>query len=338
MDKALNVKPERHIKLGTLIIIILLITILAALVFGWFYWRKLDPAARLSPSFIHNTSSPPRYLFTISDQTAGGGLNKPLAVAADPDGRIFVADTGDGVIKEFDPNGAYLREFGKNHLHFPFQMTYAKGRLWVADPDLRKVQVFDSDGKFIKTFVQSPAQPGGRQDAYLTPTAVAVSDSGEVYVADTAAQTIRVYDQNGRELRRIGHPGNDKDGLMYPNALWVAGNKVFVSDSNNARIQVYDLQGSFVQTLGGGRSQAAPLTMPRGITVSASGQVLVVDVFTQVVRAFSQKGSLVWTLGEIGQNTDDNQGFNFPNGIWLDNSGKLYVTDRENNRVQVFKF
>ncbi len=327
---------HKKIKLANLIIIILLLIIIALALFGWFYRQGLDPVPRLTPGFMQSTSSAPKYLFTISGGSAGG-LHKPLAVAVDQNGRIFVADTGDGVIKAFDPNGKYLSEFGAAQLQDPFQLTYAQNRLWVADPTLRKVQVFNTDGKFLKTFVQSPAQTGKKVE-YLTPTAVAVAKSGEVYVADTATQTVRVYDAEGRELRRFGHPGNDNGGLMYPNALWVAGDKVFVSDSNNARIQVFDLQGAFLQTIGGGPNRAGGLTLPRGITVSPSGQVLVVDVFTQVVRAFDQQGKLVWSLGETGQNTDDNQGFNFPNGIWLDNSGKLYVTDRENNRVQVFKF
>jgi DNA-binding beta-propeller fold protein YncE len=331
---SVNSQGPKRIKLVDLIIFLLILIIFALLGFGWLFFSRVNPVDQIAPKLI-STSTPPKYQFSITGNSGGGGLNKPLAVATDKLGRIYVADTGNGVIKVFDSNGQYLSTFGKEQLKFPFQLTFSGGQLWVADPTLRQVQVFDTDGTLAKTFAKSPKATDPNTKEEFIPVAVSISDSGEVYIIDTANQVIKVFDKGGKELRKIGHPGNDQGGLSYANALWVSDQKVYVSDSNNARLQIFDTTGKYLQTLDASGSKTGPISYPRGILVTSRGQILLVDVFMQMVRAFNQKGEELWTLGTLGTNNNE---FNFPNGLWLDNSGKLYVTDRENNRVQVFKF
>jgi sugar lactone lactonase YvrE len=43
-------------------------------------------------------------------------------------------------------------------------------------------------------------------------------------------------------------------------------------------------------------------------------------------------------LGSFGQEGLRDGNFEFPNGIAVDNRGRVYVTDRENNRVQVWSY
>lgn len=320
---------QKKVKLSSLLIVLLSLIILALVFFGWSYLHKINPVNNLIP-FSISAESPPKYVFSVGIDR----LDKPMAVVSDDKGQIYVADAGHKEIKVYDPNGTYLFSFGKGQLKAPFQMTYNSGEFWVADPEQKKVQVFGSDGVLKQTFVQSPQNKNPNSKEDLIPVAVAVSDA-EVYVADTAAQQIKVYDKQGKELRSFGHPGNDKSGLSYPNALWLADSKVFVSDTNNARIQIYSTKGEYLQTIDAKSSKTGPLAFPRGITVMPKGQILVVDVFSHMVRAFDPKGNELWTIGQLGV---ANSEFDFPNGIWLDKTGRLYVTDRENNRVQVFKF
>jgi DNA-binding beta-propeller fold protein YncE len=327
-------KGNKSVRFSSLIILLLILTILSLLAFGWFYFHRINPVNKVAPSLI-KTSVPPVYAFSVTASSGAAMLNKPLAVASDGLGRIYVADTGNGLVKVYDPTGQYLSSFGKDQLKNPFQMTYAGGRIWVADPGIRKVQVFTTEGKLEKTFIQSPKDKDPTATEELIPVAVALDNSGNVYIADTANHVIRVYDKNAKETKKIGHPGNDKGGLAYPNALWIADKKIFVSDTNNARIQIFDLQGNVLQTIDAQKTTTGQLTMPRGLVVAPNGQILVVDVFMHMIRAFDQQGNELWTLGRQGLGND---GFNFPNGLWLDSSGKMYVADRENNRIQVFKF
>lgn len=83
--------------------------------------------------------------------TTPGNFSKPTGLAVDKDGNLYVADTMNDRIEEFDADGQFIREFGKNG-DGPGEFGRPKGvaidsdgNIWVADGMFDRIQVFNQD-------------------------------------------------------------------------------------------------------------------------------------------------------------------------------------------------
>jgi len=87
--------------------------------------------------------------------TLPGEFSKPTNVAVDKDGNLFVSDTLNDRVEEFDADGAFIRAWGKNG-DGPGDFARPKGiavdvdgHVWVADAMLNRLQVFTPDGRLL---------------------------------------------------------------------------------------------------------------------------------------------------------------------------------------------
>jgi DNA-binding beta-propeller fold protein YncE len=297
-----------------------------------------------TPPLTHEVlqAGPPQYLFTIDGQDKSdpsAGLKGPLAITSSPDGKIFVADTGNSQIKVFTSNGKLLNTFGKGILNYPFGLTYADSKLYVADPNMMKISVFDDQGQQLAPLLEKMQLPlaGGNLGEIIRPTGIQRNAEGNFYITDVGNQCVVVLDPSGRFVKSIGSRGTEDGHFQYPNALAISSEqKLYVSDSNNGRIQIFDQDGGFLYKINGSQGRSGLLSLPRGIVTTSDGTTLVVDVFMHKVRAFDQAGYELWTFGGMGTGFDS---FNFPNGLYVDEAaGRIYITDRENNRIQVLGY
>jgi len=88
--------------------------------------------------------------------------------------------------------------------------------------------------------------------------------------------------------------------------------------------------------LGSGNGAKADMALPRGIDIDKNGRVYVVDTFQHKVQVYDGKdrGKLLFTFGEKG--TENGQ-LNYPNGLTV-KGNRLFITDRENDRISVFSY
>jgi sugar lactone lactonase YvrE len=84
--------------------------------------------------------------------TTPGDFSKPTNVAVDKDGNLYVTDTLNDRVEEFDADGQFIRTFGKNG-DGPGEFTRPKGiavdcdgHIWVADGGMNRVQIFTQEG------------------------------------------------------------------------------------------------------------------------------------------------------------------------------------------------
>lgn len=79
---------------------------------------------------------------------------------------------------------------------------------------------------------------------------------------------------------------------------------------------------------------AGPFHCPTNLAVAPDGSLYVSDGYGNArVHHFSAEGALISSWGEPGEAPGQ---FRLPHGIATDRLGRVYVADRENNRVQVF--
>ncbi len=102
-------------------------------------------------------------------------LRSPTNIALDPQGRMFVSDTGGFIVQVYDAEGNYLRSIGEQGIE-PGRFTLPKGIgvsrdgiVYVVDAAANVAQMFDSEGRLLMFF----GEPSSGGPLYL-PAGVAV--------------------------------------------------------------------------------------------------------------------------------------------------------------------
>ncbi len=92
---------------------------------------------------------------TKHTSTLPGEFAKPVGVAVDQDGNVFVSDTWNNRIEEFDADGTFIRAFGEagdgpGYFARPKGISIdGDGHIWVADAMQDRVQVFTPEGRLL---------------------------------------------------------------------------------------------------------------------------------------------------------------------------------------------
>jgi sugar lactone lactonase YvrE len=255
--------------------------------------------------------------------TDGTGSNArfyfPALLALDSSGNVYVADSGNNIIRKMTPAGVVTTLAGCT--------TCAAG---------------SSDGS-------------GTNALFKNPSGVAVDRTGNLYVADTGNHTIRQVTTNGVVTTVAGLVGSagSADGIgsdarfngLVGLATDAPGN-LYVADEQNHTIRLMTPAG-LVTTLAGlagvsgsadGTGTNALFSLPYGIAVDNVGNVYVADV-NNTLRKITPAG-VVTTLAGLADAVGASDGtgsdvrFDCPGGVAVDNTGNLYVADSGNATIR----
>jgi DNA-binding beta-propeller fold protein YncE len=164
----------------------------------------------------------------------------------------------------------------------------------------------------------------------IKPYGIAVARDGRVFVTDTAARRVFVFDPGAKTVTFIAESGPGKIVKPIGVAVDDAG-MVFVADATLKRVFGYAPDGHMAIAIG----HEGELQNPSGLAIDRQRQVLyVADAKKHQVLCYSSAdGSLLRILGKRGVEPGE---FNFPTNLSVDRQGRLYVADTLNFRVQVF--
>jgi DNA-binding beta-propeller fold protein YncE len=258
-------------------------------------------------------------------------LKRPQSGMTDADGRVYVTDVGAHAVFVFDPSGKLtLWNFAAKGVHFVTPIGIAAGAngdILVVDAELGQVFRFDPAGTPLGSF---------GHNLLTRPTGIARdAKRGLIYVSDTHAHDVKVFDDAGSLVDTISSHGEDEDGLNFPTHLAFAGDRLYVTDGMNARIQIFDTQGKLVDTLGKRGIMIGQMTRPKGVTVDAEGNIYVVESYFDSLLVFNSAKAFLMAIGGTGQEIGQ---FYLPAGVWSDQRGRIYVADMFNGRVVIFQF
>ena len=227
------------------------------------------------------------YTLVNKDSSGNSILSSPSGIAVDVSGNVYFSDTMNHCIRRLDSSGNLTLYAGT-----PGEYGYNNG------PPM--VSMFNQ------------------------PTAVAIDRSGNLYVADTMNDAIRVIERN------------------------------YVYDSSGNVKAIQGIAQTFVgngpsnslDTVSAGTGTGALLQNPRGVAVGSDGRVYVSDtgnnrickvisggILETIAGAASLAGPLIYRKGFIN-GTGTEASFNGPTALCLDLKGNIFVSDTQNNAIR----
>lgn len=246
--------------------------------------------------------------------------------------------------------------------YWPYGLAVdSSGNLFVADSSNHTIRKVTPEG-VVTTYAGTPGIPSGSDPTgtaprFYGPSGVAIDDSGNLYVADTGNHTIRRVAPGGSITTIAGSPGmpGDEDGTGFaarftrPSGITIdrSGN-LFVTDTGNATVRKVT-PGGVVTTLAGnpgsvgtsdGSGTTARFNDPVGIAADRSGNLYIADTGNDTIRKVTPGGVVTTLTGKARQGgSTDGTGsaarFNMPEGVAVDSSGQIYVTDTVNHTIRM---
>jgi DNA-binding beta-propeller fold protein YncE len=272
-------------------------------------------------------------------------FNSPEGVAFDSAGRIYVADRENNRVQVFSSTRAYSATIGGTcgigdyELCRPHGLAMGSGDvLYVADSDNARVQVFQLVGDSM-VFSQSITTTDTTVFNWVSAVAV---DANNLYVADEGSGQVHVFSRNGVYGATIaGDCGGSKDWFCSPMDVAVdSSGNVYVADPWE-RFRVMKCGGWTCTTFAGFPNVPYTTTnylynKPNGIAVDGSGNIFLTEEMGRQLIKLNSSGTFQWSVGTPGIWGNDDAHFGNPQQVAFDSSGRLYVADADNNRVQIF--
>jgi DNA-binding beta-propeller fold protein YncE len=234
--------------------------------------------------------------------------------------------------------GFFTRVFdavvGQPDLHFlvrPYAVVEdSRGRVIVTDPGAQGVHILDPAQLKYK-FIERKEK---NKDAMLAPQCVAIDDKDNIYVSDSEAGKIFVFNADGKYQRAIGSIKGGEGFFKRPTGIAIdsAEKRIYITDTLRDKIYVLDMNGEVLQTIGKNGEEKGELNYPTELRLDGKN-LLVVDAMNFRVQGLDRSGQFVYGIGAIG----DGPGAMFrPKGIGVDSEGHIYVVEGAMNMVQVF--
>ncbi len=170
-------------------------------------------------------------------------------------------------------------------------------RVYVITRNDAQVIVYEQDGTYVTSWGKGIFTPRTH--------CIRFGSDGMVYTVDDGNHTVRKFTPDGQQLMMLGVPGKASDtGYVKEKGI-----------------------GSIAH---GG----PPFNRPTGVACAPNGELYVCDGYGNArVHRFSFDGELIQSWGEPGNGPGQ---FYLPHDIWVSSDERVFVADRENDRIQIF--
>jgi len=182
-----------------------------------------------------------------ADGLAFGGVS--VSPLGGPFGNVYVADSGNDRVQEFDHDGTFIRQWGgtgtgDGQFTDPIDVAVGPtGLVYVVDDVRDDIQVFSPEGSFL-----SKVGGHGSADGQLDQAgSVFVGPDGTLYAADTGNGRVEAWAPDGTLLWSLGSAGTDPGQFDGPSDVGAdAAGNVYVVDRH--RLQIFGPDHSLLST------------------------------------------------------------------------------------------
>ena len=181
----------------------------------------------------------------------------------------------------------------------------------------------------------------------LGQTAIVTDSQDRVYLFNRSDHPLIVLDRDGKFLNSWGEGDlPDAHGMFID-----ADDNLYMPVKNSHVVLKYRPDGNLLMTMGDwdkpsdtgwtgnvndpAKQAAGPFNRPSDIALDAAGDLYISDGYgNSRVHKFTSDGKLLFSWGEPGKTGPGE--FHVPHGVWVHTDGRVFVADRENNRIQIF--
>lgn len=283
------------------------------------------------------------------------GTSRPVGVAVSPSGeRVYVTESdGRRLVRVFNSSGNQVDVLKpRGHTGQWRSPVYVAvdpltDDVYVSDRLRATVDIYTATGAYRGTFRPLAKKLHRRKSRTivkwhrmrgLAPLGLAFDRQGNLYMTNVRGRfhQVLIFGRDRKLIRKLGN----RRQFSFPNAVAIDGRAdLYVSDSNHGRLAIFDPNGKAVASIRRGVGEG-DLGLPRGVAIDGDGRLYVVDATSHIVKVYriDSKGEKVpGYIGSFGQEGRRNGMFEYPNAVAVDGRGWIYVTDRENGRVQIWR-
>jgi len=246
----------------------------------------------------------------------------PKFVKCYADKAYMTYDEGNSVLVLDVDTGTTVEEWTVPESGMLSDIAVYGGHLFVTDALKNCIYVLDMEGKRERSF----GTKGSGDGQFKCPEGLAIADE-LIYICDCGNGRVQVFTLDGTWVRAWGSKGVGKGEFKSPSSITVHDGEVYVADTENCRTQVFDLNGNFRRVYG---FESYPFG------------VIVHDEFVYMTDGLNDRIQ-IWDLAEntsvglIGHFGSDIGELNMPVGLCVDYMDRLWVCDKDNCRLQVFR-
>ena len=302
-----------------------------------------------------------------------GALSGSFA-SSSPSQNIWIADTDENNVEEFNASGTFLGQLGctpagicsststNGGFHNPYDLAFdSSGNILVLDGVNDRVEKFNASGTYISQIgicgsgaCTGTSTNGGFKIGYDL-AGIAIDASGNIWVSDPLNSRVEKLSSSGAYISQLGNCSSgacsystSTSTLVAPAGIAIdSSGNVWVADSGNNRVIEFSSGGAFLNQLGCTPAGSCASTSTNGgfnnpsfVAFDSSGNIWVADDNNNRVEKFSSSGTYISQLGICGSgscaSTSTNGGFYVPYSVGFDENGNIWVSDFENDRVEKF--
>ena len=296
--------------------------------------RSVGSAAVARPTSMRVTvlNIEGEYFGTFGSLGSGEGqFIWPAGIALDREGRVYITDEFRHRVSVFDDSGVFIAQWGV-HGAGPGELNGPSGiafdpddNVLLADTGNHRVQRFGKDGDFISGF----GVHGSGDGEFDMPWGLTTDRDGDVLVADWGNDRVQRFSADGRFVARYGATGRGEGQMVKPSSVAVDGDGyVYVADWGNERLRVFSPEGACVQTL---RGQATLSEWAHDFLRTNTEEA------EARARADLEPEIEFFNDDPHEESSHIEKLFWSPVSVVLDDAGRVYVTEGNRHRIQVFE-
>ena len=259
----------------------------------------------------------------------GGRFVWPSCGAVDSQGRYYISDEKLNRVTAYDSQGYYQFHWGESgsgdgQLDTPSGLAFdSQDNIYVSDTYNNRVQKFTAEGRHQLTI------SGEGEQGVSLPWGLTCDKQDNVYVADFGNDAIKKYSSDGEFLAAFGSSGRGEGQFTRPAGVAVdRDGHIYVADWGNERVQVLDAEGNFLQLLRG-----------EGTISEWAANFLSINREEAAARATADLDmDIDYFIDDPHEESSHIEKYFWcPSSVRLDSQGRLYVTETNRHRIQIYR-
>ena len=257
-------------------------------------------------------------------------LYEPHAVAIDSNDCIFVAEgslfESHARISVFSKRGEYLDAFSHQDMSRPYGIAIHGNNLFITDIGVHSIFHFKIATGF--PLIAKRGTNGQQIGKFNMPRNLAVSDNGDVFVADCDNHRVQIFNISLSHLRNL-----TQQLILHPRDIKLPADEVYVLCRGNPCIHVFSHAGERIRSLVS-RGDQMQATYPHFFCLDSVKNLIMSDHETHKILIFTKEGNFIRTIGAEGHQAGM---LSYPEGLALTKDLSLVVvSDNINFGLQIY--